>query len=118
MEHAIVYPKFTKEMKATHKILIPNMAPIHFAMLREAMLDDGYNAEVLDSSGHGSCSVCPPPTIRRPLLCTHPADSLVSMPMAIICLTARGVRPSPQTLSRGKAVFSSSATDMPCWARW
>lgn len=52
MEHAIVYPKFTKEMKETHKILIPNMAPIHFAMLREAMLDDGYNAEVLDSSGH------------------------------------------------------------------
>ncbi len=52
MERLIEYPKFTKEMKATHKILIPNMAPIHFAMLAEGLKDEGYNVEVLGSSGH------------------------------------------------------------------
>ncbi|MEG0166340.1 MAG: 2-hydroxyacyl-CoA dehydratase [Ruthenibacterium sp.] len=46
------YPKFTKEMKATHKILIPNMAPIHFGMMASAMRDAGYNVEVLENSGH------------------------------------------------------------------
>ena len=52
MERLIAYPKFTKEMKATHKILIPNMAPIHFAMMADAMRDEGYDVEVLGSSGH------------------------------------------------------------------
>ena len=37
MENVHTYPKFTPEMKATHKILIPNMAPIHFEMMRAAM---------------------------------------------------------------------------------
>ena len=32
--------------------------------------------------------------------------------------TARGVRPSPQTFSRGNAVFSSSSTSWPARARW
>ena len=27
------YPKFTPEMKKTHKILIPNMAPVQFLSL-------------------------------------------------------------------------------------
>ena len=52
MERIIAYPKFTKEMKATHKILIPNMAPIHFSMMAAAMQDEGYNVEVLGASGH------------------------------------------------------------------
>ena len=47
-----VYPKFTKEMKATHKILIPNMAPIHFGMMACAMEDAGYHVEILQNSGH------------------------------------------------------------------
>ena len=60
----------------------------------------------------------PPPMIRSPLLCSQPACSLVSMPMATSDFTARGVSPSPQTFSRGNAVFSSSATSSPLRARW
>ena len=30
---ALNYPKFTPEMKKTHKILIPNMAPVQFRIL-------------------------------------------------------------------------------------
>ena len=52
MENVHTYPKFTPEMKATHKILIPNMAPIHFEMRRAAMEDEGYHVEVLGSGGH------------------------------------------------------------------
>ena len=52
MEYVHTYPKFTPEMKATHKILIPNMAPIHFEMMRAAMEDEGYHVEVLGSGGH------------------------------------------------------------------
>ena len=51
MERLTVYPKFTKEMKSTHKILVPNMAPIHFAMLKDALEDEGYQIEVLGTSG-------------------------------------------------------------------
>ena len=46
-----VYPKFTKEMKHTHKILIPNMLPIHWTLLRDALEDEGYDAEVLTTTG-------------------------------------------------------------------
>ena len=45
-----------------------------------------------------------------------PLASLVSMPMSTSVLTARGVSPSPQTFSRGNAVFSSSSTSSPAWA--
>lgn len=38
---------FTKEMKKTHTILIPQMLPIHFRLLKEALLLEGYNAEML-----------------------------------------------------------------------
>ncbi len=38
---------FTKEMKKTHTILIPQMLPIHFHLLREALLLEGYKAELL-----------------------------------------------------------------------
>lgn len=51
MERLTVYPKFTKEMKSTHKILVPNMAPIHFAMLKDALEDEGYQIQVLGTSG-------------------------------------------------------------------
>ena len=46
------YPRFTPEMKKTHTILMPNMAPIHFEMIVEAMRDEGYKVELLDNSGH------------------------------------------------------------------
>ena len=38
-------------MKSTHKILVPNMAPIHFSMLKDALEDEGYQIEVLGTSG-------------------------------------------------------------------
>ncbi len=44
-------PKFTKEMKSTHTILIPNMAPLHFAMLQRILLDEGYHTEILQDDG-------------------------------------------------------------------
>ena len=45
------YPKFTPEMKKTHKILIPNMAPVQFRILAAAMKQAGYNCELLDNCG-------------------------------------------------------------------
>ncbi len=48
---APVYPKFTPEMKATHKILIPQMAPVHFRMIAEIFRQDGYTIEVLENGG-------------------------------------------------------------------
>ena len=48
----------------------------------------------------------PPPRMRSPWLAIQPFAGLVSMPIAISCLTARGVRPSPQTFSRGNSDFS------------
>jgi len=45
------YPKFTPEMKKTHKILIPNMAPVQFRLLAAAMEKDGYQCELLDNCG-------------------------------------------------------------------
>ncbi len=38
---------FKKEMKKTHTILIPQMLPIHFALVKEALLLEGYNVELL-----------------------------------------------------------------------
>lgn len=43
---------FTKEMKKTHKILIPSMAPIHFSILKEILLTEGYDCELLTNQGH------------------------------------------------------------------
>ncbi len=45
------YPKFTPEMKKTHKILIPNMAPVQFHILAAAMEYKGYQVELLGNSG-------------------------------------------------------------------
>lgn len=43
MEHV----EFTKEMKKTHKILIPSMLPIHFELAKNAIIQAGYQAEIL-----------------------------------------------------------------------
>src|SRR5215204_5888294 len=56
--------------------------------------------------------------MRKPLLCSQPAASEVSMPSRISCLVPRGVSPSPQTFSRGNRLFSNSETRKPWRARW
>src|SRR5512139_1590195 len=60
----------------------------------------------------------PPPMMRRPLLCSQPACSDVSTPIRTRDFTARGVRPSPHTLSRGNWAFSRSRTSRPAFGRW
>ena len=49
MEHE--YPRFTPEMKKTHTILIPNMAPVQFHILAAAMEREGYRVELLGNCG-------------------------------------------------------------------
>ena len=46
-----LYPRFTAAMKATHTILIPSMAPLHFKLLQNVLLQEGYRAEVLQNCG-------------------------------------------------------------------
>ncbi|NLJ77818.1 MAG: 2-hydroxyglutaryl-CoA dehydratase, partial [Tissierellia bacterium] len=41
---------FTKEMKKDHTILVPQMAPIHFEILGEALNSCGYNLEFLPAA--------------------------------------------------------------------
>ena len=44
---------FTEEMRKTHTILIPQMAPIHFRLLEPMLKSEGFNVEVLpDLSTH------------------------------------------------------------------
>ena len=45
------YPRFTPEMKKTHTILIPNMAPVQFRILAAAMAEEGYHCELLENCG-------------------------------------------------------------------
>ncbi len=40
-------PEFTKEMRKSHTILCPQMAPIHFDMLEAAFNHSGYNVVIL-----------------------------------------------------------------------
>ena len=46
-----IYPKFTPAMKATHTILIPSMAELHFKLLKNILLQAGYHVEVLQNCG-------------------------------------------------------------------
>ena len=45
------YPRFTPEMKETHTILMPQMAPIHFAMIANIFRGEGYRVEILENGG-------------------------------------------------------------------
>ena len=45
------YPVFTEDMKNTHTILIPNMAPVQFRILAAAMEHKGYKVELLGNCG-------------------------------------------------------------------
>lgn len=51
IEEKIEYkcPIFTKEMKKNHTILAPQMSPIHFNLLQKAVIESGYNIEILPS---------------------------------------------------------------------
>ena len=51
------YPRFTPEMKKTHKILIPNMAPVQFRILAAAMEREGYSCELLENCGSQVCEL-------------------------------------------------------------
>lgn len=45
------YPRFNQDMKSTHTILIPQMAPIHFTMLKAIFEQDGYRIGILSNGG-------------------------------------------------------------------
>ena len=44
------YVPFTKEMKETHTILIPNMLPIHFKLVSRILNNFGYKTELLTTT--------------------------------------------------------------------
>lgn len=44
-------PIFTKEMRKTHTILVPQLSPIHFELIEAAFQQGGYNLKVLDNPG-------------------------------------------------------------------
>lgn len=43
--------EFTQDMKKDYTILVPNMAPIHFSMLENILVNDGYKVKLLNNSG-------------------------------------------------------------------
>ena len=43
-------PIFTKEMKETHTILVPDMLPIHFNLILAVFRQYGYKMELLQTS--------------------------------------------------------------------
>lgn len=45
------YPVFTPEMKKTHKVLIPSMAPVQFRILAAVLEYEGYTVELLGNCG-------------------------------------------------------------------
>ncbi|MBR5365909.1 MAG: 2-hydroxyacyl-CoA dehydratase [Clostridia bacterium] len=45
------YVEFTAEMKSTHTILIPNMLPIHFKLVKRILENDGYRVVLLETTG-------------------------------------------------------------------
>ena len=50
---------FTKDMKKSYTILMPQMAPIHFRLIEEAVKSSGYNIKLLDT--------CTPKTVETGL---------------------------------------------------
>lgn len=46
-DYTTAYPKWNAEMKATHKILVPDMLPYHFAIIERVMRLHGYDLEIL-----------------------------------------------------------------------
>ncbi|MCH5164128.1 MAG: 2-hydroxyacyl-CoA dehydratase [Clostridiales bacterium] len=50
IDYTDTYPKWRKEMKSTHKILIPDMLPYHFALFEVALKQEGYTVETLKNT--------------------------------------------------------------------
>lgn len=48
---------FTEEMRKRHTILVPQMSPMHFQFLEEALRQSGYNAVILESADSKSVDV-------------------------------------------------------------
>ena len=46
-EYRVDKKEFTKKMKKDYTILIPQMAPLHFELLEEALKSEGYNVKLL-----------------------------------------------------------------------
>lgn len=42
---------FTKEMKKEYTILIPNMSPVHFTLVKEVFVNHGYKTVLLENQG-------------------------------------------------------------------
>ena len=51
------YPVFTEDMKKTHTILIPNMAPVQFRILAAAMEHQGYQVACVEHAGEYTLSI-------------------------------------------------------------
>lgn len=49
--HVFTPPGFTKKMKETHKILAPDIFPIHMELIKQIFLMYGYDLEILKSRG-------------------------------------------------------------------
>jgi len=43
--------EFTKEMKKDYTILIPDMLPVHFKLLRNIFIQQGYRVGLLKNTG-------------------------------------------------------------------
>ncbi|MDR2931204.1 MAG: acyl-CoA dehydratase activase-related protein, partial [Propionibacteriaceae bacterium] len=50
--HALERVPFTKQMKATHTILAPQMAPIHFRLVEPIVQAAGYNMKLLEHASN------------------------------------------------------------------
>lgn len=51
MKEQLNYIQFTKEMKKSYKILVPEMLPMHFKLIGEYLKTQGYDVELLSSHG-------------------------------------------------------------------
>ena len=50
-DYTTEYPVWKDSMKATHKILVPNMLPWHFMLIEKVLKLEGYDVEVLQNGG-------------------------------------------------------------------
>ena len=46
-DYTTAYPRWDKSMKATHKILVPDMLPWHFLIIEEVLKQEGFDVEIL-----------------------------------------------------------------------
>lgn len=49
---SVNYPKFLASMRKTHTILIPSMLPFHMALFEKALIQSGYNVEIMKNEGN------------------------------------------------------------------